>query len=61
MCCVFTEQHQEAQAYSKSVADLQAIRDQLQEGADGYEAGHHVSPGAAPVYLHAPRHKLLRA
>jgi hypothetical protein len=37
VCCVFTEQKQEAQAYSKSVADLQAIRNQLQEDASGYE------------------------
>jgi hypothetical protein len=38
---LFTEQQKEAQARSKSVADLQAIRDQLenklQEDASGYE------------------------
>jgi hypothetical protein len=38
---VFTEQQQQLQAYSKSVGDLQAIRDQLegklQEDACGYE------------------------
>jgi hypothetical protein len=38
---MFTEQQQQLQAYSKSVGDLQAIRDQLesklQEDACGYE------------------------